>query len=159
MNSRLIQIPQTLSVSIYRHLPGDKRLTKTISSFVPHLNNVSTWIKFAIMPSHSTDRGIPSSNIHTCLIPTYLPTKFHSPSSNGPLASVIKLTAEQNIRTTAIIFYTLQRYYLRNAVHFSHDLSPHVTWDLKVKGASVAYQFHVSAMLLLLTAENYVVWC
>ena len=31
--------------------------------------------------------------------------------------------------------------------------------DDEVNGASVAYQFHVSAMLLLLTAENYVVWC
>lgn len=54
-----------------------------------------------------------------CMFVIYLYTKFHLPSSNGLLVTAVKLTARENIFTSAILFYILQKIILATLSYFS----------------------------------------
>ena len=50
----------------------------------------------------------------------YLPTEFHTPSSSCSLVAAIKLTGKEFFFTaTMLLYYILQKYYLRTICLFA----------------------------------------
>jgi len=56
----------------------------------------------------------------------YLPTEFHSPSSNCSLVTANELTGKENLFTaTMTLYYILQKYYLCKICLLAQDLLLH----------------------------------